>query len=78
MVTATFGTIPFPHGWVFGFVVLVAANMAQPAAWIPFVYPNKLFALPSKLILQYVREHVPAIVHYGFAKAESATDEGIS
>ena len=47
--------------------------MAQLAAWIPLVYLDKLFALPSQFILQHVREHIPAIVGYGFAKAELAT-----
>ena len=47
--------------------------MAQLAAWIPLVYLDKLFALPSQLIFQHVREHIPAIVRYGFAKAELAT-----
>ena len=47
--------------------------MAQLAAWIPLVYLDKLFALPSQLIFQHVREHIPAIVSYGFAKAELAT-----
>jgi hypothetical protein len=46
--------------------------MAQLAAWIPLVYLDKLFTLPSKLVLQHVREHIPAIVSYGFAKAELA------
>ena len=47
--------------------------MAQLAAWIALVYLDTLFALPSQLIFQYVREHIPAIVRYGFAKAELAT-----
>ena len=47
--------------------------MAQLAAWIPLVYLDELFALPSQFILQHVREHIPAIVSYGFAKAELAT-----
>ena len=47
--------------------------MAQLAAWIPLVYLNKLFALPSQFIFQHVREHIPSIVSYGFAKAELAT-----
>ena len=47
--------------------------MAQLAAWIPLVYLDKLFALPSQFILQHVREHIPAIVSYGFAKTELAT-----
>ena len=47
--------------------------MAQLAAWIPLVYLDKLFALPSQFILQHVREHIPAIVSYRFAKAEFAT-----
>ena len=47
--------------------------MAQLAAWIPLVYLDKLFALPSQLIFQHVREHIPAIVSYGFAKTELAT-----
>ena len=47
--------------------------MAQLAAWIPLVYLDKLFALPSQLIFQYVREHIPAIVSHRFAKAELAT-----
>lgn len=42
--------------------------MAQLAAWIPLVYLDKLFALPSQLIFQHVREHIPAIVSYGFYK----------
>ena len=46
--------------------------MAQLAAWIPLVYLDKLFALPSQFIFQHVREHIPAIVSYGFAKAELA------
>ena len=54
-------------------MILISANMAQLAAWIPLVYLDKLFALPSQLILQHVREHIPAIVSYGFAKAELAT-----
>ena len=47
--------------------------MAQLAAGIPLVYLDKLFTLPSQFILQHVREHIPAIVSYGFAKAELAT-----
>ena len=47
--------------------------MAQLAAWIPLVYLDKLFALPSQLIFQHVREQIPAIVSYGFAKTELAT-----
>ena len=47
--------------------------MAQLAAWIPLVYLDELFALPSQLIFQHVREQIPAIVGYGFAKAELAT-----
>ena len=70
MVTATFRAIPFPYSQVFCFIVLVATDMAQLAAGIPLVYLDKLFALPSQLILQHVREHIPAIVSYGFAKAE--------
>ena len=70
MVTAAIGTIPFPHKQVLGPVILVAANMAKLAAWMPLAYLDKLFALPGKLILQHAREHVPAIVGYGFAKAE--------
>ena len=54
-------------------MILISANMAQLAAWIPLVYLDKLFALPSQLIFQHVREHIPAIVGYGFAKAELAT-----
>ena len=38
MVTATFRAIPFPYRQVLGFVVLISANMAQLAAWIPLVY----------------------------------------
>lgn len=73
MVTATFRAIPFPYRQVLGFVVLISANMAQLAAWIPLVYLDKLVALPSQLVLQHVREQIPAIVRYGFAKAELAT-----
>ena len=73
MMTATFRAIPFPYRQVLGFVVLISANMAQLAAGIPLVYLDKLFALPSQLIFQHVREHIPAIVSYGFAKAELAT-----
>ena len=47
--------------------------MAQLAAGIPLVYLDKLFALPSQLIFQHVREQIPAIVSYGFAKTELAT-----
>ena len=47
--------------------------MAQLAAWIPLIYLDKLFALPSQFILQHVREHIPAIVSYGFAKTELTT-----
>ena len=47
--------------------------MAQLAAWIPLVYLDKLFALPSQLIFQHVREHIPTIISYGFAQAELAT-----
>ena len=54
-------------------MVLISANMAQLAARIPLVYLDKLFALPSQLIFQHVREHIPAIVRYGFAKAELTT-----
>ena len=73
MMTATFRAIPFPYRQVLGFVVLISANMAQLAAGIPLVYLDKLFALPSQFILQHVREHIPAIVSYGFAKTELAT-----
>ena len=73
MVTSTFRAIPFPYRQFLGFVVLISANMAQLAARIPLVYLDKLFALPSQLIFQHVREHIPAIVSYGFAKAELAT-----
>ena len=73
MVTSTFRAIPFPYRQVLGFVVLISANMAQLAAWIPLVYLDKLFALPSQLIFQHVREQIPAIVRYGFAKAELTT-----
>ena len=72
MVTSTFRAIPFPYRQVLVFVVLISANMAQLAARIPLVYLDKLFALPSQLIFQHVREHIPAIVRYGFAKAELA------
>ena len=47
--------------------------MAQLAAWIPLVHLDKLFALPSQFILQHGCEHIPAIVCYGFTKAELAT-----
>lgn len=72
MVIATIRTIPFSYRQVFGLVILVAANMTKLATWIPLVYLDKLFALPSKFILQYVREHIPAIVGYRFTKAELA------
>lgn len=54
-------------------MVLISANMAQLAAGIPLVYLDKPFALPGQFIFQHVREHIPAIVSYGFAKAELAT-----
>ncbi len=73
MVIATIRTIPFSYRQVLGLVILVAANMTKLATWIPLVYLDKLSALPSKLILQHAREHIPAIVGYGFAKAELAT-----
>ena len=73
MVIATIGTIPFSYRQVLGLVILVAANMTKLATWIPLVYLDKLFALPSKFILQYVREHIPAIVGYGSTKTELAT-----
>ena len=73
MVTSAFRAIPFPYRQVLGFVVLISANMAQLAAWIPLVYLDKLLALPNQLIFQHVREHIPAIVRYGFAKAELTT-----
>ena len=44
--------------------------MTKLAARIPFIYLYKLLALPCKLIRQYIREHTPAIVSYGFTKAE--------
>lgn len=72
MMTATFRAAPFPYRQVLGFMVLISANMAPLAAWIPLVYLDKLFALPSQFILQHACEHIPAIVSYGFAKAELA------
>ena len=44
--------------------------MAYLTAWIPFVYLDKLFALPSQLIFQHVCEHIPAIAGYGLTKTE--------
>ena len=73
MMTATFGTIPFPYRQIFSFTSLVATYVTQLAARIPLVYLDKLFALPSQLIFQHVREQIPAIVRYGFAKAELTT-----
>ena len=72
-MTATFGTIPFPYRQIFSFTSSVATYVTQLAARIPLVYLDKLFALPSQLIFQHVREQIPAIVRYGFAKAELAT-----
>ena len=73
MMTATFGTIPFPYRQIFSFTSSVATYVTQLAARIPLVYLDKLFALPSQLIFQHVREQIPAIVSYGFAKTELAT-----
>ena len=73
MMTATFGTIPFPYRQIFSFTSSVATYVTQLAARIPLVYLDKLFALPSQLIFQHVREQIPAIVRYGFAKTELTT-----
>ena len=44
-------------------------ELAKRGVHLEFVYLDKLFALPSQLVLQHVREQIPAIVRYGFAKA---------
>ena len=70
MVTAALRAIPFPHRRVFGFVVLVTAYMALLATWIPYL--DKLFTLPCKFILQFIREHITAIDSQGFTKTNHA------
>ena len=47
--------------------------MTYLTAWIPFVYLDKLLTLPCKFVFQHTCEHAPAIVGYGFTKAELAT-----
>ena len=73
MMTAALRAIPFPHRYVFGVIVLVATDMTYLTAWIPFVYLDKLLTLPCKFVFQHTCEHAPAIVGYGFTKAELAT-----
>ena len=72
MMRAAFLARPFTHRQSLRLGVLITADMAKLAARIPLVYLDELFALPSQLIFQHVREQIPAIVRYGFAKTELA------